>query len=487
MQYTSEQLPVINYQGNHLVIKAFAGCGKTSTLVGYAKAHADLKMLYLAYNRAIRDEGAAKFPRNVVCKTAHQLAWPEFGSRYQHKLGNLRLTDIAQFLGTRNWKLIKAAQGTLNAYLSSDARELDETHVEAGMDPDDYLTASEKLIREVVDMGRKLWEGMIDPDSRLNCVHDAYLKLFQLSNPVLPFDVILFDEAQDSNPVTAALVSSQTARKIFVGDRWQQIYRWRGAEDALEKEIAKGADLMHLTNSFRFGPMIAGAANVVLRFQGEKRSLVGLGPSDKVYTVLPPGIRKYTVLNRTVAGVLQTAIEEVQRGRVVYWVGGIESYQIQDIEDLHHLKSGDHKKIVNQRLVKQFPSYGHYEDAAQEAKDLEMTRLVKILKDYPDVPRIVAALRKNMALEEEDADVVVSTVHRSKGLEWESVIMENDFPDLFDTGERAMSAEQRADELNLLYVAVTRAKSNLVINASVEGLVLKAHAEARKARSVQNV
>src|SRR5690606_33999715 len=132
-------------------------------------------------------------------------------------------------------------------------------------------------------------------------------------------------------------------------------------------------------------------------------------------------------------------------------------------------------------------SYGHYEDAAQEAKDLEMTRLVKILKDYPDVPRIVAALRKNMALEEEDADVVVSTVHRSKGLEWESVIMENDFPDLFDTGERAMSAEQRADELNLLYVAVTRAKSKLVINASVEGLVLKAHAEARKVRSVQHV
>ncbi|SEJ51606.1 hypothetical protein SAMN04244579_04657 [Azotobacter beijerinckii] len=95
MKSTAEQLPVIHYEGNHLVVKAYAGCGKTSTLVAYAEQHRHLRMLYLAYNRAIRDEGAAKFPRNVVCKTSHQLAWPGFGQRYQHKLGNIRLTDAA--------------------------------------------------------------------------------------------------------------------------------------------------------------------------------------------------------------------------------------------------------------------------------------------------------------------------------------------------------------------------------------------------------
>lgn len=482
MQYTIEQQPVIEYEGDHLVILAFAGCGKTSTLVGYAKAHPELRMLYVAYNRAIRDEGAAKFPRNVTCKTSHQLAWPEFGSKYQHKLGNLRLTDIAQHIGTRNWTRVRAVQGTLNAYLSSDRTTIDELHVETGMDPDDYLTASEAYIQEIIDDAKQLWEGMIDPSSKLNCVHDAYLKLFQLSNPTLPFDVILFDEAQDSNPVTAALVSGQSARKIFVGDKWQQIYRWRGAEDSLAKEVSAGADVMHLTNSFRFGPMIAGAANVVLRYRGEERSLIGHGPKDKVFTSLPAGTRRYTVLNRTVAGVIQTAIEEVQRGKIIYWNGGIESYHVTDMEDLYHLKSGDKDKIVNKRLSKQFPSYGHYEDAATETKDPEMTRLVKILKDYQDVPRILASLRKNMALDEDEADVVVSTVHRSKGLEWETVVLENDFPEIFEMGERAMSPEQRGDELNLLYVGITRAKSQLVINASVEELVLKAHSEARRAR-----
>ena len=185
MQPTAEQQPIIDYEGNHLVVKAFAGCGKTSTLVAYAENHSNLKMLYLAYNRAIRDEGAAKFPKNVVCKTSHQLAWPEFGSRYQHKLGNLRLTDIAQHLGTRNWSMIKAVQATLNAYLSSASDTVGVEHAQAGMSDEDFLAASENYLLEIVDGAQKLWEGMIDPAGKLSCVHDAYLKLFQLINPCL--------------------------------------------------------------------------------------------------------------------------------------------------------------------------------------------------------------------------------------------------------------------------------------------------------------
>ncbi|MHB9800815.1 hypothetical protein ACYCAX_23780 [Pseudomonas sp. MT3] len=89
--------------------------------------------------------------------------------------------------------------------------------------------------------------------------------------------------------MTAALVAGQQARKIFVGDQWQQIYRWRGAENALDQQVEAGADVMYLTNSFRFGPMIAGVANAILRQQGETRPLVGLSPRDKVMTSLPFG------------------------------------------------------------------------------------------------------------------------------------------------------------------------------------------------------
>ncbi|MEC9866275.1 UvrD-helicase domain-containing protein, partial [Escherichia coli] len=53
---TDEQSAIIHWQGQKLVVNAFAGTGKTSTLVQYALANPDSRMLYLAYNRAVRDE-----------------------------------------------------------------------------------------------------------------------------------------------------------------------------------------------------------------------------------------------------------------------------------------------------------------------------------------------------------------------------------------------------------------------------------------------
>lgn len=94
---TPEQSLITQYKGPRLVVKAYAGTGKTTTLVKYAHNNLDSRILYLAYNRAIRDEAREKFPANVDCKTSHQLAYATIGRGYQHKLsGNLRLTDIAE-------------------------------------------------------------------------------------------------------------------------------------------------------------------------------------------------------------------------------------------------------------------------------------------------------------------------------------------------------------------------------------------------------
>lgn len=95
---TPEQSLITQYKGPRLVVKAYAGTGKTTTLVKYAHNNLDSRILYLAYNRAIRDEAREKFPANVDCKTSHQLAYATIGRGYQHKLsGNLRLTDMKWF------------------------------------------------------------------------------------------------------------------------------------------------------------------------------------------------------------------------------------------------------------------------------------------------------------------------------------------------------------------------------------------------------
>lgn len=116
---TPEQSEIISYKGRRLKVIAFSGTGKTSTLVKYALENNSERMLYLAFNRAIRDEAVSKFPKNVECKTSHQLAFASVGRNYTHKLrNNLRLSDIAQALPNTeaNWSLVKDISKTLNTY-----------------------------------------------------------------------------------------------------------------------------------------------------------------------------------------------------------------------------------------------------------------------------------------------------------------------------------------------------------------------------------
>ncbi|ASL28942.1 MULTISPECIES: ATP-binding domain-containing protein [Azotobacter] len=90
-------------------------------------------------------------------------------------------------------------------------------------------------------------------------------------------------------------------------------------------------------------------------------------------------------------------------------------------------------------------------------------------------------MRRHSTNDPNEADITVSTVHRAKGLEWDIVVLEEDFPDLFD--DEKISPEQRVDELNLLYVATTRARLHLVVNGIVQAIVRMAHSRAKAANS----
>lgn len=74
----------------------------------------------------------------------------------------------------------------------------------------------------------------------------------------------------------------QRIRMAIVGDPHQQLYRFRGAEDALNSDWMVGAEEHYLTQSWRFGPAIAHVANIILSYKGETRKLQGLGPQTLV-------------------------------------------------------------------------------------------------------------------------------------------------------------------------------------------------------------
>lgn len=66
-------------------VVAFAGTGKTSTLVRFTEERPNMKFLILMFNKSVRDEAENKFPKNVTCKTVHQLARKYVQSLYPKK------------------------------------------------------------------------------------------------------------------------------------------------------------------------------------------------------------------------------------------------------------------------------------------------------------------------------------------------------------------------------------------------------------------
>lgn len=477
---TPEQAQVTNYKGSKLVVIAFAGTGKTTTLIKYAIKNPTLRILYIAYNRAIADESKTKFPNNVTCMTAHSLAYHSVGREYRDKLkNNLQLNDIIDL-----FKLSRGTDGVydfaseimfgLNTFMSSADKKPEIWHLEDFGSKTGFSPFWLEKAKNTTYLIGEVWHSMCDKETTFPMTHDGYLKLYHVSQPDLAmrFGAILLDEAQDTTPVVASLVLEQDLATILVGDEHQQIYKWRGASNSLNSDYTKGADRLYLTNSFRFGPRVAMVANTLLAYKGEPKKVIGRGGVDEVLFKLPDDFKgQVCYLSRTVMGVIESAARAAAKRKKVFWVGGKNAYQIGDAMDVYHLSTGNKAKVKNKKISSEFRSFEQYKAAAVTTKDPEMNRAARMVSTFGDnLPALLRRLDSLTVDDIDEADVIVCTAHRSKGLEFETVVLNEDFPYLFDKFYDD-KPEVMDDEVNLLYVAVTRALKSLVINTIVEAFI----------------
>lgn len=94
-----------------------------------------------------------------------------------------------------------------------------------------------------------------------------------------------------------------------------------------------------------------------------------------------------------------------------------------------------------------------------------MQRSVRIIEAYFDLPKRIEQLRRCAVASELDATVTLTTAHKAKGLEWDYVGLYEDFT--ADPLAPEIDQAKRDDELNLLYVSVTRAMQILALNSLV--------------------
>jgi len=108
-----------------------------------------------------------------------------------------------------------------------------------------------------------------------------------------------------------------------------------------------------------------------------------------------------------------------------------------------------------------------YDDYPKRAKDLE--HLLTIMERYRSLENFLsdmaleppnASVNDILATDYEDEQLVLSTIHSAKGLEWHTVfiiwVLEGRFPVTY----AARNDEEMEEELRLMYVAATRAKEN---------------------------
>ena len=78
------------------------------------------------------------------------------------------------------------------------------------------------LAQVLVAGARRAWDDLSRIHGALRFDHDHYLKLWQLGRPRLHAEYVLFDEAQDANPVILDVVGAQQhAQRVLVGDSAQ--------------------------------------------------------------------------------------------------------------------------------------------------------------------------------------------------------------------------------------------------------------------------
>lgn len=487
---TKEQDIIVEAIGKHNKVKvsARAGAAKTTTLVLAAQAYR-VPSLYIAYNKHMAEEARNKFPEHVEVRTAHSYAYRSHADSIKHKLVRIpgvggkynnvcgtgsevaRYFKLAPFVVNDQKSVTSAAMGyavrsTVANFEYSGDYEIKEKHVSfreaekvfkiSGFNKKEYA-------HRVLKYARQLWDLRIDPKSDVMITHDTYLKLWQLSKPSLDgYEIIYVDEFQDMNGCLLEVILNHPGKVVGVGDDHQSIYGWRGSLNAMQ--ICDWPEYS-LSKSFRFGQEVAEVAKDILLDNSGNRTIQFDG-NENLTTKIVDKMEEdqYTMIFRTNSLLIETALDLILQGKEVNMSIDVSDFKSM-MSSANALRKGEMKNVKHQSFVP-YVSWGELMDEVEASKDQEVKRIVKFINDgrYEEIMNALSSYKKS-----DNPDIFLITGHKSKGLEFENVVLAEDFLP-HEVDEKGNWIGFAGQEQNLLYVAATRAKNVLQLNSAIHGV-----------------
>lgn len=468
---------VKNGSGN-LVVNAVAGSGKTTTIVQALKLiPADKKVIFVAFNKAIVNELATKVPSNVEVRTMHSFG---FGA-VRYNMGNVTMKDEKVMDIIKNlyptWEI---EDSVADGYMVRVRQIVDLARLN--------LVSNIEELYDVVDHhGIELLNSEVEKAWIVFEVARNFKKIIDMTDMIfLPayyklksktYDWVLVDECQDLNKcqqeMLKMMVKPNGGRFIAVGDPRQAIYGFAGADAASFTALTNipNTTTLPLSVNYRCGTEIINYAKpIVPQLEAFEHAHKGSVDFEGKWKSIEGGD---FVLCRNVRPLIKLCMEFLIHGKKAYVRGrDIGANMINMLQRTKKKKFDD--AIVKlyddvERMITKSVNRGKLESEVRNSSAVQ-TSLDKIqameviAQGLETVDQVVKKIEILFA--EDKRGIVLSTIHKAKGLESDNVYILNE--ELMPS-KWAKKDWEREQEQNLIYVAYTRAKHKLSFISDYDG------------------
>ena len=458
----------VQEEKSHILVSATAGSGKTetikhaSTLIPSRK-----KVLFLAFNKAIVEELRNKLPRTVEVATLHSM-----GRRFifQPDLNNFKDFGLASSIAT-NRRFKKKRDYFSYVYTLCDYSQFARVNLKG---PDDMKELAMKYsldYTQTIETDFKdFWEKRKNIDDEIDFTDMLYMPVTKmLVKPKDQYDRIFVDECQDLNMAQITFLDmllKPTGKLVAVGDQWQSIYGFAGADHESFFKLAsrENTKQLPLSISYRCAKLLVENAqqiNPEIQYYeknpiGELRENDISGIQNNDLVICRNNLPLLDVYFKLVArGVKATIVgKEIEDGlkKLVKYYNTLSYEELQD--RLEEDKGDLWEKLIDE-------GYDNPEKSKKYRTLVEKCRCIDAIISFAESNHLRLPILKliEMVFVEQKTGVKLMSIHKSKGLESRRVFLIMTYE-----GKKLMPstyAEQDWEcqqEIHIEFVALTRAK-----------------------------